>query len=103
MRIRKKSVSGTKKRRNIYLTAGAAITAVFVVLMLVGLIHIPYPPNAMNASEKFMAPSFKHIMGTDNFGRDIFSRVLKGISMTGIVAVSTVAIGGSIGTIVGAQ
>lgn len=102
MRIRKKSVSGTKKRRNIYLTAGAAITAVFVVLMLVGLIHTPYPPNAMNASEKFMAPSFKHIMGTDNFGRDIFSRVLKGISMTGIVAVSTVAIGGSIGTIVGA-
>lgn len=102
MRIRKKSVSGTKKRRSIYLTAGAAITAVFVVLMLVGLIHTPYPPNAMNASEKFMAPSFKHIMGTDNFGRDIFSRVLKGISMTGIVAVSTVAIGGSIGTIVGA-
>lgn len=102
MKIRKKGVSGTKKRRNIYLTAGAAITAVFVVLMLVGLIHTPYPPNAMNASEKFMAPSFKHIMGTDNFGRDIFSRVLKGISMTGIVAVSTVAIGGSIGTIVGA-
>lgn len=102
MKISKKSVIGTKKRKSIYLTAGAAITAVFVVLMLVGLIHTPYPPNAMNASEKFMAPSFKHIMGTDNFGRDIFSRVLKGISMTGLVAVSTVAIGGSIGTIVGA-
>ena len=49
-----------------------------------------------------MAPSPSHIMGTDNFGRDIFSRVLKGISMTGLVAVSTVAIGGGIGTVIGA-
>ena len=102
MKIKRKSRVGTQNRRSIYLTAGVMITAVFAVLMLIGFIHTPYSPNAMNASEKFMAPSRSHIMGTDNFGRDIFSRVLKGISMTGLVAVSTVAIGGSIGTVIGA-
>ena len=102
MKIKRKSRVGTQNRRSIYLTAGVMITAVFAVLMLIGFIHTPYSPNAMNASEKFMAPSRSHIMGTDNFGRDIFSRVLKGISMTGLVAVSTVAIGGGIGTVIGA-
>lgn len=102
MKIKRKSRVGTQKRRSIYLTAGVVITAVFAVLMFIGFIHTPYSPNAMNASEKFMAPSPSHIMGTDNFGRDIFSRVLKGISMTGLVAVSTVAIGGGIGTVIGA-
>lgn len=102
MKIKRKSRVGTQKRRSIYLTAGVVITAVFAVLMFIGFIHTPYSPNAMNASEKFMSPSSSHIMGTDNFGRDIFSRVLKGISMTGLVAVSTVAIGGGIGTVIGA-
>lgn len=112
MRFMKKSISKSKseknsdgkvhKRVNAYLIAGAAITAVFVILMLIGLIHTPYDPNAMSGAEKFSSPSFSHIMGTDNFGRDIFSRVLKGISMTGLVAVTTVAIGGSIGTVIGA-
>lgn len=102
MKNRTKARRGSRKKKNIYLVTGGALTAAFVILMLIGLIHTPYDPNAMNASEKFMAPCLKHIMGTDNFGRDIFSRVLKGISMTGLVAVSTVAIGGSIGTIIGA-
>ena len=97
MRFMKKN-----KHTNAYFISGAAITVLFIILMLIGLIHTPYEPNAMNGAEKLSSPSFSHIMGTDNFGRDIFSRVLKGISMTGLVAVSTVAIGGSIGTITGA-
>ena len=97
MRFMKKN-----KHTNAYFISGAAITVLFIILMLIGLIHTPYDPNAMNGAEKFSSPFFSHIMGTDNFGRDIFSRVLKGISMTGLVAVSTVAIGGSIGTITGA-
>lgn len=110
MKIREKKKSGvesgrkgmTDRKTNAYFMVGVIITAVFVILMLMGLIHTPYDPNAMSAAGKFDAPSFKHPMGTDNFGRDIFSRVLKGISMTGFVAVSTVAIGGSIGTVIGA-
>lgn len=102
MKNRTKSRKGTLRKKNMYIVTGGALTAAFVIFMFIGLIHTPYDPNAMNASEKFMSPCLKHIMGTDNFGRDIFSRVLKGISMTGLVAVSTVTIGGSIGTIIGA-
>lgn len=90
------------KDKNWYFKIGITITIFFCVLMIMGMFWTPYAPNAINAKAKFLAPSFSHLMGTDNFGRDIFSRVLKGISMTGIVAVSTVAIGGTIGTIVGA-
>lgn len=92
----------TKVKKNIYFRVGLGITLFFVVLMLVGLVYTPYDPNAMNSKEKFLSPCLSHPMGTDNFGRDILSRVLKGISMTGLVAVSTVAIGGTIGTIIGA-
>ncbi len=97
-----KKVLAWYKQQNGYFKAGSIITALFVLLMLIGIFYTPYHPNAMSAKDKFLAPSFKHLMGTDNFGRDIFSRVMKGISMTGIVAVSTVAIGGTIGTIIGA-
>lgn len=90
------------RKTNGYLIAGTCITLIFVVLMVVGFFYTPYPPNAINAKAKFLSPGPEHLMGTDNFGRDIFSRVLKGISMTGIVAFSTVAIGGTIGTVVGA-
>lgn len=94
--------AGAFRKKNAYFKAGFVITLFFVLVMLAGLIFTPYDPNAINAKEKFLAPCPEHIMGTDNFGRDILSRVLKGVSMTGIVAVSTVALGGLVGTLIGA-
>lgn len=88
--------------RNAYFGVGLGITLFFLVLMLLGIFYTPYDPNAMDGKAKFLAPCLSHPMGTDNFGRDIFSRVLKGISMTGLVAAATVAIGGGIGTVIGA-
>lgn len=43
-----------------------------------------------------------HIMGTDNFGRDIFSRIMSGAWTTCFVAVCTIFIGAAIGTVIGA-
>ena len=43
-----------------------------------------------------------HLMGTDNFGRDILSRVMSGSGMTFFVAICTVLMGAVVGTIVGA-
>lgn len=63
----------------------------------------PYPMDQQNYSEALQAPSWKHLMGTDNFGRDIFSRVLYGakISLTvGLMSVGmSVVIGGLLGAI----
>lgn len=81
---------------------GLIITGLMFVLLLWGIIKTPYDPDAMEASLKFAPISWKHWMGCDNFGRDIFSRVLVGLGTTLKVAAGTVLIGTIIGTIIGA-
>ena len=72
-----------------------------VLLILVGQIRTPYDPNEMSAL-RCAGPSFAHILGTDNFGRDVFSRVLTGAWSSFIIALCTVVIGGVFGVLVGA-
>lgn len=67
----------------------------------------PYDPNAQRdiVATRFLSPSLAHLMGTDRFGRDVFSRVLYGarISLSiGLVAVSiAITLGTSIGALAG--
>ncbi len=91
-----------KKKKNLNLIIGASITGFVLLLVLAGLIHTPYDPEAMNASGKLAGVSIKHWMGCDNFGRDIFSRVLVGSRTTLFVAAGTVCIGTVCGVILGA-
>ena len=81
---------------------GAGITGFMLLVILIGLLWTPYDPNAMNAAEKMASPGLRHLFGTDNFGRDIFSRVLKGGVSTLWISVSTVLFGLVCGIIVGA-
>ena len=90
------------KRRSGFLTAGLALTCVLAALILLGSFWTPYDPNAMAAGPKFDAPSLAHWMGTDNFGRDIFSRVLQGAGSTVSIALATLGIGAVCGSLVGA-
>ena len=80
---------------------GAIITAFMLVVILVGAFWTPFDPNAMNAAEKMSSPSFRHLLGTDNFGRDIFSRVVQGAGATFLIALCSVAIGLVIGLVIG--
>lgn len=89
-----------KKDKNFIL--GAAITGGMLLLILVGFVWTPYDPEMMDSAWKLSGVSFSHIMGCDNFGRDIFSRVLKGGGTTLIVAVGTVAVGTFFGVLLGA-
>lgn len=91
-----------KKSRNTNLIVGAVLTGIVLLLALVGIFYTPYDPNAMDASAKFAGVSAKHLMGCDNFGRDVFSRVMKGCGTTMLVALGTVAIGTVMGVIIGA-
>ena len=90
-----------KKKINPYLLAGLIITGIMLLLALTGAFFTPYSPTAMKYG-KFRPPSPAHIFGTDNFGRDIFSRILKGSGTTFSIALLTVAIGAFFGTLVGA-
>lgn len=89
------------KHLNGYLKAGFILTGFLTIFVVLGFFWTPYDPTAME-SQKFLAPSLQHLMGTDNFGRDIFSRVLKGAGTTFAIAVATVVIGAVLGTLVGA-
>ena len=91
-----------KLNANIFTLCGGIIAGFVTVLTVMGFFWTPYDPNAMDADAKKLAPSLTHILGTDNFGRDIFSRVLEGAGTTFIIAVSVVAIGCLLGIIIGA-
>ena len=91
-----------KRKFNKLIKIGGLITAVMILLVLIGQFYTPYDPSAMNASEKFDAPSFAHIMGTDNFGRDIFSRVIEGAGTTLGIAVLVIILSSIVGITIGA-
>ena len=90
-----------KKQINWNLRIGAVITGVLVLLILIGCVWTPYDPNAMSSADKQLGPSLMHLFGTDNFGRDMFSRVLEGGRTSLLIAFSTVLIGVSVGIVVG--
>ena len=89
-----------KSTINRSLLFGLIITGIMIAVTLGGVFWTPYIPTAMDFG-KFQPPSLSHLFGTDNFGRDIFSRVLKGAGTTLTIALSTVSIGALVGTFVG--
>lgn len=87
---------------NKYLVAGLVMTGIAVFLGILGLFWTPYSTTAMSAAEKFAVPSLRHIFGTDNFGRDIFSRVMKGLGTTIVIGGLVVLFSASVGILLGA-
>ena len=85
-----------------YFKAGVVLTAILLALILVGQFWTPYDPQTMSPGEKLLPPSAAHWMGTDNFGRDIFSRVIRGGGTTLGIALATVIISCTAGTVIGA-
>ena len=90
-----------KKRINGFLLAGLIITGIMLIATIIGVFWTPYVPTVMKYG-RFQAPSLAHLFGTDNFGRDIFSRILKGTGTTLGIAFATVSIGAIVGTLIGA-
>jgi len=97
-----KRIAAWLKKQNKYLLVGLIMTGLAVALGLLSLVWTPYSPTAMSSAERFHAPSFRHLFGTDNFGRDIFSRVMQGIGTTVTVSTAIVIISAGAGILVGA-
>lgn len=91
-----------KRNPNYNLIIGCTLTAVMVSVIIVGFFWTPYDSTAMSAAEKSLPPSFTHLFGTDNMGRDIFSRVMEGAGTTLSIAFFAVLIGSVFGTVIGA-
>jgi peptide/nickel transport system permease protein len=66
--------------------------ALVMLLILTGLFAdglVLYDPIKMNMQERLLGPSWSHPLGTDNIGRDVFSRVIKGSQIALTVAAAT--------------
>jgi peptide/nickel transport system permease protein len=87
--------------RNINFIIGVSITLAILLVALFSLGYTPYDPNRMNLSERFQSPNGVHWLGTDQYGRDIFSRVMKGSANSILVGLVAVSIGMSFGILLG--
>lgn len=87
---------------NKYFLSGLIMTGLAVLLGILGLFWTPYSTTAMSAAERFSAPSLIHPFGTDNFGRDILSRVMQGMSTTITISILVVLFSSTIGILLGA-
>ena len=90
------------KHNNWFFKVGLILTACMVGIVIIGQFWTPYDPNAMNGAVKGQGPSLQHLMGTDYFGRDIFSRILEGAGATLLIAFFVVLLGAGLGTLIGA-
>lgn len=85
-------------RRNKMAVTGALVMLILIVLAIFGPRLAPNDPIALNTPVRLQGPSWRYPFGTDEFGRDVFSRVLYGARLAvkvGILSV-VVAMGGGI-------
>lgn len=92
---------GRKIKLNYDFIVGGILISSVLLLAFVGLFYTPYPPNEMDVLIKNKPPSAEHLFGTDNFGRDVFSRVMEGASTSFFIALCVVTVGAVFGTLIG--
>ena len=80
---------------------GLAIVMAFLCLALFGAWLTPYDPFAIDVPARFQPPGLSHPLGTDNLGRDLFSRVVLGAGLAFRVSVLTVSVAMVIGVALG--
>lgn len=89
-------------RSNYLFTFGVIICLFWIIASILAPVIAPYDPIEQDLTIRLQAPSAAHWFGTDNFGRDIFSRVLYGGRYSLLAGCLTVIIAGCIGTLYGA-
>jgi peptide/nickel transport system permease protein len=81
--------------------AGAIIVIVMILMAAFADIVAPYDPVANSFADMTKAPSWAHWLGTDQFGRDMLSRIIYGARTALFVGFASALIGGSIGLVLG--
>jgi peptide/nickel transport system permease protein len=80
---------------------GAALLLVFIIGSVFAPVLAPYPIEEMKMENRFLAPSAEHWLGTDEFGRDILSRMMHGGRVSLMMGLVAVSIAGTFGVILG--
>ena len=97
--------AGAFCQQNKLFVIGASLLAIILVMTVFAPLVAPYSPTKIVMANKLQPPSIEHWMGTDRFGRDIFTRVIYGgrisLAVGIIVTFSAMLIGAPIGLIAG--
>lgn len=91
-----------KLRRNPTGLAGLVLVLGMLLLAMVGPHLAPHDPVQVNLVEKLQPPGGAYLFGTDNLGRDIFSRILAGARLTLVTSLLVVLGAAALGSLVGA-
>ena len=88
-------------KKNKAALVGGFLIILFIITAFVGPLLLSQDPNEVQVANKLQPPSAEHWFGTDNYGRDIFTRIIYGMELTLRVGFLSVAIGGAVGVVFG--
>ena len=89
-------------RKNRLAVVGLVILALIFLLAIFADVIAPYPYDQQDYSSTFQTPSAQHLFGTDNFGRDILSRVIYGARISLQIGFISLLGGAFVGCVLGA-
>lgn len=88
-------------KKNKFAIFGMAVIILLGIIAIVSPLISPYNPAEQNLTERLQPPSLKHLCGTDELGRDVFSRMIYGTRISLSVGLLAVFIATTIGIIIG--
>src|SRR5687767_434725 len=98
--VRRRTIFGAIRRQRLALT-GFCLVVFFALLAIIGPYIAPHGPTEQFPDHRLEAPSRDFPFGTDEFGRDIFSRLLYGARVSFKVGIIAVGIAGTMGILFG--
>src|SRR5437899_1373632 len=87
--------------RHVTFALGVALTTLLVLTAALSLVYTPSDPLAMSIATRFAGPSAAHPFGTDQYGRDVLSRLMRGAVTSIAVGVIAVGLGAAAGVLIG--
>lgn len=88
-------------RLPVQLLLGVVLSGVFLMLALISLVWTPYDVADLVITKKFLPFSTEHLLGTDHYGRDMFSMIMVGARTSIAVALVAVGVGMALGVPLG--
>ena len=80
---------------------GGLLVLAWIVLAMAAPLIAPFPPDAVDVSVRLQPPAAAHLLGTDELGRDVLSRLIYGARISLFTGIVVVLIGGIVGTLIG--
>jgi peptide/nickel transport system permease protein len=99
-RSRRPSIWGSIRQQRLAMT-GLVLVGFFALLAAIGPALAPFGPTEQFIADRLQPPGARYLLGTDEFGRDIYSRLLYGARISFQVGAIAVGIAGTVGTILG--